>query len=74
MLCVKNGMVHDAIHEVAYQADILVEDGRIKAIGEHLETEEGVQIVEAEGQGASCVSRFRGSSRAHRAGRLWNRL
>ena len=49
MLCVKNGMVHDAIHEVAYQADILVEDGRIKAIGEHLETEEGVQIVEAEG-------------------------
>ncbi len=49
MLCVKNGMVHDAIHEEAYQADILVEDGRIKAIGEHLETEEGVQIVEAEG-------------------------
>ncbi len=26
-----------------------MEDGRIKAIGEHLETEEGVQIVEAEG-------------------------
>ena len=49
MLCVKNGMVHDAIHEEAYRADILVEDGRIKAIGEHLETEEGVQIVEAEG-------------------------
>ena len=49
MLCVKNGMVHDAIHEEAYQADILVEDGRIKAIGEHLETEEGAQIVEAEG-------------------------
>ena len=49
MLCVKNGNVHDAIHEEAYRADILVEDGRIKAIGEHLETEEGVQIVEAEG-------------------------
>ena len=44
MLCVKNGNVHDAIHEEAYRADILVEDGRIKAIGEHLETEEGVQI------------------------------
>lgn len=49
MLCVKNGNAHDAIHEEAYRADILVEDGRIKAIGEHLETEEGVQIVEAEG-------------------------
>ncbi len=49
MLCVKNGNVHDAIHEEAYRADILVEDGRIKAIGEHLETEEGAQIVEAEG-------------------------
>ena len=44
MLCVKNGNVHDAIHEEAYRADILVEDGRIKAIGEHLETEEGVQL------------------------------
>ena len=49
MLCVKNGNVHDAIHEEAYRADILVEEGRIKAIGEHLETEEGVQSVEAEG-------------------------
>lgn len=49
MLCVRNGLLHDAIREEAYQADILVENGKIKAIGEHLETEEGVQIVEAEG-------------------------
>ena len=49
MLCVRNGLLHDAIREEAYQADILVENGKIKAIGEHLETEEGVRIIEAEG-------------------------
>ena len=37
MLCVKNGMVHDAIREEAFKADILVENGKIKAIGENLE-------------------------------------
>ena len=49
MLCVKNGMVHDAIREEAFKADILVENGKIKAIGENLELNDGVQIVDAEG-------------------------
>ncbi len=49
MLCVKNGLIHDAVHEEAYVGDILVENGKIKAIGEHLETEEGVSVVDAEG-------------------------
>lgn len=49
MLCVKNGLIHDAVHEKAYQGDILVENGRIKAIGEHLETDEGTRIVDAAG-------------------------
>ncbi len=49
MLCVKNGFIHDAVHEEAYVGDILVENGKIKAIGEHLETEEGVSVVDAEG-------------------------
>lgn len=49
MLLVKNGMIHDGIHEEAYPADILVEEGRIKAIGQSLEAPEGARIVEAEG-------------------------
>ncbi|MDE6606616.1 MAG: amidohydrolase [Lachnospiraceae bacterium] len=49
MLCVKNGMVHDAIRKEAFKADILVENGKIKAIGEKLELNDGVQIVDAEG-------------------------
>lgn len=51
MLCIKNGMVHDAIHKEPYLADILVEDGKIAAIGERLEmgTGEGIRIVDAEG-------------------------
>lgn len=49
MLYVKNGCIHDAVHEEACQGDILVERGKIKAIGEHLEIKEGVRIVDAEG-------------------------
>ncbi len=49
MLCVKNGMVHDALHEEAFRADILVEDGKIKAIGENLETGSDARIIDAEG-------------------------
>lgn len=48
MLLVKNGMIHDGIHEEAFQADILVEEGRIKAIGQSLEAPEGARIVDAE--------------------------
>ncbi len=49
MLCVKNGMIHDAVHEDAFRGDILVEDGKIKAIGENLEIPEGAEVVDAEG-------------------------
>ncbi|MCI8543676.1 MAG: amidohydrolase, partial [Lachnospiraceae bacterium] len=37
MLYIKNGMVHDGVHREGFRADILVEDGKIKAIGEHME-------------------------------------
>lgn len=49
MLLVKNGMIHDGIHEEAFQADILVEEGKIKAIGKELKAPEGSRIVDAEG-------------------------
>ena len=32
MLCVKNGIIHDAIHREAFKGDILVEDGKIKFV------------------------------------------
>lgn len=49
MLCIKNGMVHDAIHEEAYQADIIVEDGKIAAIGENLAVSAQDTVVDAKG-------------------------
>ncbi|MCM1187974.1 MAG: amidohydrolase [bacterium] len=49
MLCIKNGMIHDGVHREAFQADILVEDGKITAIGKAPEAAEGAQIVDAEG-------------------------
>lgn len=49
MLCIKNGMVHDAIHKEAFQADILVENGKISAIGQNLDAGENADIIDAEG-------------------------
>lgn len=49
MLLVKNGNVHDAIHPEAFRGDILVENGKIKAIGENLEIPADTQTVDAEG-------------------------
>lgn len=49
MLCIKNGMVHDAIHEEAYRADILVEGGKIAAIGENLAVGAQDTVVDADG-------------------------
>ena len=36
MLCIKNGNIHNGIKEEAFVADILVENGKIKEIGENL--------------------------------------
>ena len=49
MLCIKNGMVHDAIHKEAFQADILVKDGKISAIGQNLDAGENADIIDADG-------------------------
>lgn len=49
MLCIKNGMVHDAIHKEAFQADILVKNGKISAIGQNLDAGENADIIDAEG-------------------------
>lgn len=49
MLCIKNGMVHDAIHKEAFQADILVENGKISAIGQNLDAGENADMIDAGG-------------------------
>lgn len=49
MLCIKNGTIHDAIHREPFQGDILVENGKIMAIGENLETGADAEIVDAQG-------------------------
>ena len=45
-VCIKHGLIHDAIHETPYAADILIENGKIAAIGENLW---GDEIVDAAG-------------------------
>ena len=52
MLYVKNGMIHDAIHREAFRGNILIEDGKIKAIDREdtiREASECVRIIDAEG-------------------------
>ena len=49
MLLVKNGMIHDAIHPEAFLADILAENGKIRAIGEPLAGPDAAERVTAEG-------------------------
>ena len=37
IIVIKQGMIHDAVHEEAYHADILIADGKIKKIAPVLE-------------------------------------
>ncbi len=47
MTVIKNGLIHDAVKEEAYRADILIENGKIKAIGTGFED---TDVIDAEGQ------------------------
>lgn len=42
---IKNGLVHDIVHKEPYKADILIENGKIKAIGADLA---GDDVIDAE--------------------------
>lgn len=46
MLVIKNGLIHDAVNKDAYEADILVDNGKICQIGKDLEAEE---VIDAKG-------------------------
>ena len=41
-ICIRSGMIHDAVREDAYISDILVENGKIIAIGNGLSGEENL--------------------------------
>ena len=47
-MLIKNGIIHDAIHETPYQADLLLRNGKIAAIGESL-PDGGEAILDASG-------------------------
>ncbi len=49
MLCIKNGTIYNAICKEGFQADILVDDGKIKTIEKNIEVANNVQIINAEG-------------------------
>ena len=45
-LIVKNGVIHDAVHPQPYEADLLLEDGKIAAIGKDFS---GAEVIDAQG-------------------------
>ncbi|MDO4865409.1 MAG: amidohydrolase [Clostridia bacterium] len=46
---IQNGMIHDAVTAQPYAADLLIEDGRIAAIGANLPVPEGAEVIDASG-------------------------
>ena len=48
-MLIKNGLVHNAVDREPFIADILVEDGKIKAIGANLSVDATEEVVEATG-------------------------
>lgn len=52
MIVMKQGMIHDAIHEEAYQADILVAEGKIRKIAPVLEgnTINNAKVIDVSGK------------------------
>ena len=48
-LFLRGGLVHDAVHEAPYTADILVTDGKIAAVGENLPVPQDVEVIDVTG-------------------------
>ena len=46
---IRNGLIHDAVHESPFTGDLIIKDGKIAAIGANLEAPEGAQAVDATG-------------------------
>ena len=50
MLSIKNGMIHDMVNPEAYEGDILMDGGKITAIGKNLDIPEGTEVYDACGK------------------------
>ena len=50
MLCIKNGMIHDMVNPEVYEGDILMDGGKITAIGKNLDIPEGTEVYDACGK------------------------
>lgn len=50
MICIKNGLIFDAVQANPEVKDILVKEGKIVEIGKNLEVPENCEIVDAEGK------------------------
>ena len=46
---IRNGLIHDAVHPEPFTGDLLIEGGRIAAIGANLEAPSGARVVDATG-------------------------
>ena len=49
MKLIRNANLHDAIHDDARIGDILIDDGKIAAIGQNLQAPDGAEIIDAAG-------------------------
>ena len=49
MICIRNGLVFDAVHEIPEKKDILIDQGKIVKLGANLEVPTECEIVEVEG-------------------------
>ena len=49
-MIIRNGTIHDGVHPEPYQADLLIRDGRIEAIGEGLDLPDGEEVLDAAGK------------------------
>ena len=48
MICIRNGLIHDAVNPEPYVADILIDKGKIKAVGQKLPAK-GAKVIDATG-------------------------
>lgn len=52
MICIQNGLIHNAITKEAFTGDILIEGGKILEIGKDLGIQAGLGAPEESGQGS----------------------
>lgn len=47
MICIKSGLIYDAISDKPYYSDILIENGKIKEISNNIKVDNNIEIINA---------------------------